>query len=256
MATQFTYSVAGDTLNGAVSAQSLDMQIRADAAIPVELVGVSVSGDVLAIAFQADLDSPQEDQLDSVVAAHDGVAPSKPPELARRSDGSLRVVQEPSGSTSLMQIKGFKMSPAAPADPGSAPEKTALDIAVPAPLDIQGVHSIWVDAGSPDQEDYLEFTIVVPSGVSDTVWAARGLGDWPFGAATSTPVDVEILKYGDSVYLPGAGHVMEVLSYGAKTVAPPLVIRISYFAHEVSPADPVQVKGNLKWWLLGQDPNE
>lgn len=256
MSASYTYSVAGDTSLGLVSAASLDAQVRANESIPVELVGVVVTGDTLVVEFQTDLDTSQEAQLTTVIASHDGAAPPKKSILATRSDGSLRVVQEPSGSTSLMQIKGFQLQPSAPLEAGSAPQVTVLDIPVPVPLDIQGVHTIWVDEGEPDSRDYVNFTIVFPAGYPPTVWAALGLGPWPFGEATTTPMDVELLTYGDHVYLPRGGQVMSVLSYGAKTVAPPLVIRVSYFAHEVAPAAPVSVKGNLKWWLLGQDANE
>lgn len=253
MATTFTFSVTSDTLNGVASAASLDAEIRADASVPIELVGVSISGDVISTEFQTDLDAGQVTALGAIVGAHTGVVRTYQPFFARRSDGSLRVVQEPSGATSLMQIVGFKIIPGAPVDAPSAPAKTSVDIAVTAPLDIQGVHSLWLAQGTAHIDDYLEFTIGLPAGTADTTWAALGLGAWPFGEATTTPAHVDLLKYGDHVYLPGGGHVMEALSYGAKTVAPPLIIRISYFAHEVSPSDPVEVRGNLKWWLLGGD---
>ena len=77
MATKFAYSVASDTLNGAVSAAKLDSEIRAETLIPIELVGVSVTGDSLTIDFQTDLDAGQEAALVSLVAAHDGVPPAK-----------------------------------------------------------------------------------------------------------------------------------------------------------------------------------
>ena len=71
------YSVQDDTLNGAVSPTKLDAEVRADTGVPIELDGVTVEGDVLSIAFQADLDAGQTTALNAVVAAHDGVPPVK-----------------------------------------------------------------------------------------------------------------------------------------------------------------------------------
>jgi hypothetical protein len=152
-----------------------------------------------------------------------------------------------------MQIVGFKIEPEAPADEQSAPKKTIHDIEVSAPLDIQGVHSIWFDNQSGHPDDYLDFTVVFPTGGTKTQWEGLGFPSWPFGEATAAPVDVELLNYGSNVYLPHDGQVIQVLADGSKTVAPPLVIRISYFAYEVSPSVPVVVRGNIRWWLLGAD---
>lgn len=86
MAQTFTYSIANDTAEGAVSARKLDAEIRSSS-VTVALSGVSATGDVLTIAFKADLSAQEETDLNALVAAHDGVAPAKlePP---LRSDGT------------------------------------------------------------------------------------------------------------------------------------------------------------------------
>ena len=257
MATQFVFSVANDTLNGAVSSVKLDEEIRGDLSIPVELGGVSVSGDDLTIIFQSDLTPTQESQLSSLVGAHDGIPPPKTPVISTRSsDGSLRVVQEPSASTSLMQIVGFKMSPDSPADEEEVPKRTDHDFVVPIPLDIQGVHSIWMEDGSGHEDDYLDFTIIFPQGATEAQWSALGLGTWYFSPSTVCPLDIELLRYGVNVYLPHDGQIIQVMANGSKTVAPPLRIRMSYFSHEVSPVKPVKLRGNIRWWLLQKDSSD
>jgi hypothetical protein len=152
-----------------------------------------------------------------------------------------------------MQIVGFKMSPESPTNEEEIPKKTNYDFSLPSPLDIQGVHSIWMENKSGHEDDYLDFTIIFPEGESETSWAALGLGDWPFSPATEAPGEVELLKYGVGVYLPNDGQVIQVMANGSKTVSPPLLVRISYFSHEVSPSTPIKVRGNLRWWLLNRD---
>lgn len=251
---KFSFSISSDTLNGKVSAQKLDQEIRKDISIPIELVGVTTHGDFLGVEFQADLNSEQEAELRSLVGAHDGTPLPVSPSLAvRNSDGCLRVVQEPSASTSLMQVVGFRMTPESPANMEEVPKRSNYDFELPAPLDIQGVHSVWMEGNSGHEDDFLDFTVVFPQGASESVWASLGLGPWPFSSSTEATVEVELLKYGVGVYLPRDGQVVQVLANGSKTVCPPLLIRISYFAHEVAPSVPVKVKGNLRWWLLNRD---
>lgn len=72
MATLFTYSISGDTLNGAVATAKLTDEVRADAGITIALLSVSESGNDLNIEFKDNLPTAQEPLLDAVVAAHDG----------------------------------------------------------------------------------------------------------------------------------------------------------------------------------------
>jgi len=71
MASQFTYSIANDTLNGAVASVKLQNEIRASI-ITIALQGVTLSGDNLIIDFKTDISSGEETTLDGLVAAHDG----------------------------------------------------------------------------------------------------------------------------------------------------------------------------------------
>lgn len=65
------YSIASDTLNGAVS-DSLEQEIR-DSNITIALSGISIIGDVLDISFKADLVEPDISTLNSLIANHTGV---------------------------------------------------------------------------------------------------------------------------------------------------------------------------------------
>lgn len=71
--TSYSYSVAGDTANGAVDISSLRLEIVTDPTpIPGHL-GSAVSGDDLTITFTDTLSGPEEAALDAVVAAHEGI---------------------------------------------------------------------------------------------------------------------------------------------------------------------------------------
>jgi len=70
---KYNFSIADDTLNGAVAPRNLDAEIRADLMITKELAGVTVAGEDLYVDFLAALDMAEEAALDAVVAAHDGV---------------------------------------------------------------------------------------------------------------------------------------------------------------------------------------
>lgn len=71
MATEFNYSVSGDTANGAVATDRLYVQVES-AAISPSMVRVDVKGDALKMFFDSDLSGPEESALDAVVAAHKG----------------------------------------------------------------------------------------------------------------------------------------------------------------------------------------
>jgi len=71
-ATKYTYSIAEDTLNGAVAASKLATEIGASA-IVTAFDHISTSGDVLDIWFKDALSAGDETILDGVVAAHDGI---------------------------------------------------------------------------------------------------------------------------------------------------------------------------------------
>ena len=74
-ATKYTYSVADDTANAAVSLSSLDREIRASA-IATTLRYSEVAGDVLDITFDDALSGGDQTLLGTIVGAHDGTSPS------------------------------------------------------------------------------------------------------------------------------------------------------------------------------------
>ena len=67
--TTYTYSIASDTLNGAVAPDKLSDEIQAEESITIALQGISIDGDVLDIEFR---DAITKSTLDVIVAAHDG----------------------------------------------------------------------------------------------------------------------------------------------------------------------------------------
>lgn len=71
MALYKDYSIANDTLNGALIASQLKDEIQASA-ITVALDNISSTGDTVTITFKADI-TAEIATLDSVVAAHDGI---------------------------------------------------------------------------------------------------------------------------------------------------------------------------------------
>ena len=245
---QYVYSISTDTLNGVVAASALDKQIRADTSVPIELVGVTVLGDILTIEFQASLDAGQQTALTAVVAAHDGVALPKL-DLARRSDGVLRVVQEPSNYTNLMQIKGFGFTATGPANQGEVPKVTEYDIDLTQMLDIQGIHSLWVVGGNQHEDDFVSVLLIFPAGESLATWTALELGaeNWPFGAMSHAPSDVLLKTFADQVFIP-AGGLPPVLADGTQTLTPPLKLRVTYSSNGI--LQDQKIRGNLRWWLF------
>jgi len=99
-ATKYTYSVSGDTANGAVSSDSLATEI-ATSAIVIALDYIAVTGDVLDVWMKDALSGGDETILDGLVAAHTGVAPVVDPDpvtlsnISQTSDKFLKVTQEP-----------------------------------------------------------------------------------------------------------------------------------------------------------------
>lgn len=71
--TKYTYSVANDTANGVVAVDRLEVEIERSS-IASELSYVRAVGDGLEAAFLSALSAGDETTLDSLVAAHDGVA--------------------------------------------------------------------------------------------------------------------------------------------------------------------------------------
>jgi hypothetical protein len=248
MAQTFAYRTSEDTLNGAVSAAKLDKEIRAALGIRIELVGVTTQGDSIKIDFKADVDADQEAALDDVVGAHDGVPLLRKPLIDVRSDGALRIVQEPSNKANLLQVKGFAFTVTSPTDGEEAPTESFCDLAPDVPYDIQGVQALWVIGDKQHADDYVQFAVVFPTGAAQADWEAlKGAPPWPFAPSPTSPMDVKLKSFADNVYVPPGG-LAPVIADGTQTIAPPLVLRLSYFAHEVSPVSPLLVRGNIRWW--------
>jgi hypothetical protein len=76
--TDYTYSIAGDTLNGVVDGGKLFDEIVADPLIIIAPDRVDTADDVLSVWMKDALSAPEEAALTVVVAAHDGVVVPKP----------------------------------------------------------------------------------------------------------------------------------------------------------------------------------
>lgn len=97
----YAYSIANDTLNGAVANVKLSNEIQASA-IVVALQGASTSNDILTIEFKATLSTADQAILDTVVAAHDGNPGLDDPTktvLVDDNGNSLGVLTGPKGDT-------------------------------------------------------------------------------------------------------------------------------------------------------------
>jgi hypothetical protein len=67
----YTYSISEDTLNGKVAVDSLKESIESSSII-FSLSSIVASGDSLQINFKANIGASEKDELDSIVASHDG----------------------------------------------------------------------------------------------------------------------------------------------------------------------------------------
>jgi hypothetical protein len=96
----YTYSVASDTANALANSDSLSSEVTASEIIAA-LDYIAISGDVLDVWMKNSLSAGDKTNLDNVVSAHTGVAPTPPVEnvnlanVAETSDNFLRVVEEP-----------------------------------------------------------------------------------------------------------------------------------------------------------------
>jgi hypothetical protein len=248
MSTQFTFAISTATLNGAVSAPKLDREIRTNGGIPIELVGVTTEGNFLTVDFKADLDESSETELTAVVAAHDGVPLPRRSLVDVRSDGALRIVQEPSNKSNLLQVRGFAFTVNSPTAVEEVPTESYCDLVPDVPYDVQGVQALWVIGDKQHADDYVQFAVVFPTGSGQTAWESlKGTPPWPFAPSLVAPFDVTLKAFGENVYVPQGG-IAPVIADGTQTIGPPLVLRLSYFAHELSPASPLLVRGNIRWW--------
>lgn len=71
MATEFTYSISGDTQTGVLSSNRLAVEIE-QSSIVSALLALRTEGDALYVSFASDLSSADETTLDAVIAAHSG----------------------------------------------------------------------------------------------------------------------------------------------------------------------------------------
>lgn len=105
--TLYTYSVADDTLNGAVDAGRLKVEIQADNDITIALEGIDVVADDLNIEFKAVLSTDEQTALGAVVGLHTGEPVPTDPEV-RTDDGRMRVRADslPIGMTTMFTCCG------------------------------------------------------------------------------------------------------------------------------------------------------
>lgn len=84
MASQFSYSIANDTLNGLVAEANLHQEI-AGSAITIALQGLTTSGDDLTVEFKASISASEETILNGLIASHDGVRSVNDPQIVEIS---------------------------------------------------------------------------------------------------------------------------------------------------------------------------
>ena len=145
--TKYTYSIANDTANGLLAADSLDKSIR-DSAIVIALGSVAALGDVLDITMKGALTTGDKTILDGIVAAHDGVALESDP-------GKVEVTVQPpfaskkiNGKSIFKRVHGVSQS----IDDG---QTVNVDFTVPYPtVKFTGAEMFNTDFG-----DVVDFTV-------------------------------------------------------------------------------------------------
>ena len=108
MATEFTYNIADDTLNGEVSERSLDTSIR-DSAIVTALDRVDTTDTEITVVFKAALSSGDETVLNGIIAAHDGVwtPTASPVEIQNDSNSPVKTFALAEGSGLRARLIGM-----------------------------------------------------------------------------------------------------------------------------------------------------
>ena len=109
----YVYSIANDTPNQLVNARSLHDEIIA-AQLATQISGVSTAGDVITIAFNAELSTSDESTLGGILGNHEGTAsPRDPEEVAITNTISslpFSAKQLPSGGKLYARVQGVKYS--------------------------------------------------------------------------------------------------------------------------------------------------
>jgi len=226
----YVYSVANDTANGAVNADRLTLETAVAPGILVALDGISVSGDVLTVAFKADLDVMQQVVLDGVVATHSG---EPLPVQNVDEDGNVIVAPTFMHSTERARLAGFSFV----ANDG---ETSILDVEIATHRLVQGA-TFWVM--NPAVGDKGSLSVVDKNDVVG-LHTANGI---PLG------VPIELTKYATDIPLPAAAlHQESAVMDTVAPIPPGLFIRATYEAvAAVPPAAPQQrvIGITFRWYL-------
>lgn len=109
----YVYSIANDTPNQLVNARSLHDEIIA-AQLATQISGVSTAGDVITVAFNAELSTADETTLNNVIGNHEGTSSPRDPEEVTITNTitslPFSAKQLPSGGKLYARVQGVKFS--------------------------------------------------------------------------------------------------------------------------------------------------
>jgi len=201
---QHIYSIANDTLNGAVIGIQLKSEIESSS-ITVALDVINTSGDTLEINFKAALSAGEVTTLNGVVNAHNGILIQEPDKVEVSNAISQNGIAEPNGHRA--RIKGISKH--------TVPSGTTADIDYKmVQLTYQGVNKDSVFDGveyyakSADNFDEISFQVVDVDNI---------LG---YGA------NFVLEEFGDKVFIMPDSHVL--LRFYRSAIVPNLYIRAKY----------------------------
>lgn len=196
MSDKYTYSIQNDFPNHKVETSRLSQEIG-NSAIVTALDRIDTEGDVCDIWFKDALSTGDETLLDAVVAAHAGVA-SDPSAPKVDEEGVMYVAQVPGKPGRKMCITGIMLTA-----PAGATSHSDIDFA-----ETREVQGAWFEADNHEPGDYVEMVL-------------RG----DLGAG-----EMDLGKFGETVYIPPSGKVDQVVSEGTVSFPPGFKLRMSYVA--------------------------
>jgi hypothetical protein len=181
----------------------------------------------------------------SICAPQGNVVPNPP----IRQDGVVRVQLEPGDVARRMMIQGFDLTATNFFDSGtSQPGKTSVEIDWTTTVLLQGIDGIWCKYY--DDRDYMEMYAVLEAGVDQATFEALTGQAWPFGGATTTPVDIDLFCFGKDVYVPLDGKIRDLVAEGSFTVPPFIKLRLDYYTFiPPTPANAPIMRGLLRIWV-------
>ena len=273
MATEYTYSISEDTLNGAVDSTSLTSEIDTNTSISIALSYIETSGDVLDIYMKDVLPEAQEIALDAVVATHQGITTIT--NEKRMDDGKLIVLPDIFNLGTYMNVSGVADHIANGTRFGGSDltitcvaqgEATALDFQLMELIGMIGARGIYTNATFGDWIGLEVFAPAQPSGViTENVGAGayekiviipdylnkfkpKVSGDWDLDITSKLNANVGFTK---AVIVPSADKIGH---FDYNKISNILTINtLGHGKYDIYDASIPLGKLGVKIWIVGED---